>query len=71
MRLSDEPRPRPARPIDWRGWVLVVWVVWFGLLYARMVIEQRSQRFREMIKVSGTPGDAGPDRSTASRVASP
>jgi hypothetical protein len=32
----------PARPIDWRAWVALGWALWFGLLYARMVLSARA-----------------------------
>jgi hypothetical protein len=28
--------------IDWRSWLALVWAVWFGLLYSRMVLEERA-----------------------------
>jgi hypothetical protein len=27
------------RPIDWRGWIILAWVVWFSLLYGKMVVD--------------------------------
>jgi hypothetical protein len=42
---SDCPLDPPRlRPIDWRGWLMVAWVAWFGWLYARMVLEARGQK---------------------------
>jgi hypothetical protein len=40
MPRSDRLRDR-FRQVDWRGWLAVAWVVWFGLLYGKMVVEQR------------------------------
>ncbi len=40
MPRSDSPssgRPR----VDWRGWLALAWALWFGLLYARMVLDER------------------------------
>jgi hypothetical protein len=34
---------------DWRGWVVLAWVLWFGLLYGKMVVESRGQRVRELV----------------------
>ena len=34
------------KPIDWRGWIALAWVVWFGVLYGRTVIETRGGKFR-------------------------
>lgn len=34
---------RPARrAIDWRAWLVLAWAAWFGLLYARMVLDERA-----------------------------
>lgn len=43
-------------PVDWRGWIVVAWVLWFGLLYGKMVVEQRAHRFRELVR-SGPGSD--------------
>ncbi len=32
----------PPQRIDWRGWLALAWVAWFGWLYGRMVLEQRA-----------------------------
>ena len=38
---AQDPVPAPSRrPIDWRGWIVLAWVIWFGLLYGKMVVEQ-------------------------------
>lgn len=52
------------KEIDWRAWIALTWVVCFGLLYGRMVIEQRGGKVRAAVtrltagpafeKVSGT-----------------
>jgi hypothetical protein len=34
---------------DWRGWVVLAWVLWFGLLYGKMVVESRGHRVRELV----------------------
>jgi hypothetical protein len=28
--------------IDWRSWLTLAWAVWFGVLYARTVLEGRA-----------------------------
>ncbi len=28
--------------IDWRGWLALAWAAWFGLLYAKMVLDERA-----------------------------
>ena len=37
------------RPIDWRGWLALAWVVYFGILYGKMVIEKRGEKIRAVI----------------------
>jgi hypothetical protein len=27
---------------DWRSWLALAWAAWFGVLYARMVLEERA-----------------------------
>jgi hypothetical protein len=41
-------RDRPASA-DWRGWLSLAWVVWFGLLYGRTVVEQRGGKLRAAV----------------------
>ena len=28
--------------VDWRGWLALAWAAWFGVLYARMVLDARA-----------------------------
>jgi len=42
-------RPAAAPSFDWRGWVVLAWVVWFGLLYGKMVVESRGHRLRDLV----------------------
>ena len=37
------------KTIDWRGWLTLVWVVYFGFLYGKMVIERRGDKIRAVI----------------------
>ena len=37
------------KTIDWRGWLALAWVVWFGLLYGKMVVERRGGKFRAAV----------------------
>jgi hypothetical protein len=64
MRRSDGGDGPPAGPaLDWRGWIALAWVLWFGLLYGKMVVERRGQRFRELVpglRKSEAPLTAGP-----------
>lgn len=60
MPRSDEPR---LRLNDWRGWLALAWVVWFGILYGKMVIERRGDKLRAAV-----PGlSARPIEGTRSR----
>jgi hypothetical protein len=54
MSRSDaDPKTADRRPVDWRGWIILAWVVWFGLLYGKMVVEQRGGKLKEWI--AGAP----------------
>ncbi len=35
-------RPEGTSRLDWRGWLALAWAIWFGVLYARMVIDERA-----------------------------
>ncbi len=37
------------RTIDWRGWLALAWVAWFGLLYGKMVFERRGDKLRAVV----------------------
>ncbi len=37
------------KTIDWRGWLALAWVVYFGFLYGNMVIERRGGKIRAVI----------------------
>lgn len=45
------PEERSARP-DWRCWLALAWALWFGLLYAGMVVDQRGGKIRGMLAPS-------------------
>lgn len=51
----NPPMPRSERVLarlssaDWRGWLALTWVAWFGLLYGRMVVEQRGGKLRSAV----------------------
>jgi len=40
------PHPDRAPAVDWRGWVALAWALFFGVLYARMVVERRGDELR-------------------------
>jgi hypothetical protein len=49
------PRSEPdRRPVDWRGWVILAWVLWFGLLYGKMIVETRGHRLRQLVPFAGS-----------------
>ncbi len=35
--------------IDWRGWLALTWVVYFGLLYGKTVVESRGGKLRAAV----------------------
>ena len=50
MDRSESPETRsPLRATDWRAWIALAWVVWFGLLYGKMVLEERGEKLRAAI----------------------
>ena len=59
MRPSDATPETNIRPsLDWRGWIILAWVVWFGLLYGKMVVEQRGGKLRDWVRDIGPSGAA-------------
>jgi hypothetical protein len=36
-------------PFDWKGWVVLAWVLWFGLSYGKMVFAQRSDKISDLV----------------------
>ncbi len=41
---------RDVRPsFDWKGWIVLAWVVWFGLSYGKMVLAQRSDKISKLV----------------------
>ena len=47
MRRSEPD----GRSVDWRGWLILAWVLWFGLLYGKMIVERRGHRLRELVPI--------------------
>jgi hypothetical protein len=39
--MSRSDAEAPGKP-DWRSWLALAWAAWFGVLYARMVLEERA-----------------------------
>jgi hypothetical protein len=46
---------KPARSIDWRGWLAVAWALTFAVLYGKMVAEQRGGKIRAAISSARDP----------------
>jgi hypothetical protein len=40
------PRFERLRTLDWRACLALAWVVWFGLLYGRMLVKARGEQVR-------------------------
>jgi len=47
------PPERERKKIDWRGWITLAWVLWFGWLYTLMVLQQRGSGLRKAIATVG------------------
>lgn len=48
MPRSDPPADAGIRP-DWRGGVILAWVVCFGLLYGKMVVSRRGGQVHDWV----------------------
>ena len=55
-KMSEELRgakpvvaPDPPRGPDWRGWMAVAWVVFWGAAYSLMVIQARAPRILQWL----------------------
>jgi hypothetical protein len=40
---------------DWRAWLALAWAAWFGVLYARMVLEERAPGVLLAIELASEP----------------
>ena len=38
--------------VDWRAWVVVVWVAWFGVRYGLNMVESRGAKIRAAVGAS-------------------
>jgi hypothetical protein len=43
------------RAIDWRSWLALAWVAWFGVLYTRMVLDERAPGVLRAIEHATSP----------------
>ncbi len=49
--MSRSDPDRLARPrFDWRSWLALAWAAWFGLLYARMVLDERAPALAQALR---------------------
>jgi len=49
-RQGESPTARYIRPsFDWKGWIVLAWVLWFSLCYGKMVIAQRSDKISGLV----------------------
>jgi hypothetical protein len=52
-------RQRLAK-IDWRGWITLVWVLWFGWLYSLMVLETKFPQVLAWVREAMAVSTGGP-----------
>jgi hypothetical protein len=48
-RSEPDTQLPPRVTFDWRGWLALAWVVWFGLLYGQMVVARRGEKVRALM----------------------
>ena len=50
MALSESLQTRKwterLRQADWRACVALAWAIWFGVLYGKMVVQERGEKIR-------------------------
>jgi hypothetical protein len=69
MRRSDPP-VESHRSSAWRDWIIVAWVVWWGTLYGKMVVEQRGAKLQAWIaQVTPSRSQGDPGRAATRAVA--
>jgi hypothetical protein len=65
--LPFEPKPAPKairRSIDWRCWLMLAWVAWFGYLYGAMIWQTRGSKLVGKLR---SIASASPSSRTAER----
>jgi len=67
MRRSDRREESPRYRLL-RRWIIVAWVVWWGTLYGKMVIEQRGSKLQAWIAQVTRAGPQGDPVRTATRA---
>jgi hypothetical protein len=53
-RSETNRSPSNRRAPDWRCWLTLAWVVWFGLLYGQMVVARRGAKLQALIRPAAT-----------------
>jgi hypothetical protein len=48
---------RSKSPIDWRGWIILVWALFFGARYGAMILEQRGGMLSRQFSRTDSRGD--------------
>ncbi len=49
-RQEESLTARDVRPsFDWKGWIVLAWVLWFGMSYGKMVLTQRSDKISSLV----------------------
>ena len=87
MTKSSPPQAGPSidlKRVDWRGWIAVAWVLFWGFSFCGMVVRARGDRIKDWFRAEkaivtareseGLQGAPGPGalttRSSSSTVAS-
>jgi hypothetical protein len=55
MPVTDSTVTGSKKSVDWRAWLALIWAGWFGLLYARMVLQERAPRALHAIERAAEP----------------
>jgi len=53
MPRTDNFKTPDQRPPDWRGWIALLWVLWWGWAYCVMAIEARSPQVLGWLRTFG------------------
>lgn len=67
---------RRCKDVDWRGWVTLAWVIFWGGVYCNMAVRVRGQRVLDWFRprqaqVSKLATMSGQDRESEDRLAAP
>ncbi len=67
MHRYDGQEEPPRRRV-WRQWIIVAWVVWWGALYGKMVVEKRGAKLQAWIAHVARSDSHGDPRRIAIRA---